>query len=282
MLEDLASNQAEKYATFWREFGRVLKEGIGEDAANRDRIAALLRFSSTRTDGEEQTVSLKDYLSRMQPQQDRIYYVTAETFLAAKNSPHLEVFRKRGVEVLLLSERVDEWLVAHLPEFEGKPLASVARGDLELGKLDSDEERKAHERQTGELSDLVRRLKEALGEGVKDVRVSARLTSSPSCLVADESDMGGNLARILKAAGQKVPEARPILEINPGHALVQRLKDEPAGADSRFGDWAHLLFEQALLAEGGTLEDPAGFVRRLNELMLKMSGAKSRIWTPGS
>ena len=282
MLEDLAQNQQEKYATFWREFGRVMKEGLGEDAANRDRLAALLRFSTTHDDKEAQTVSLKDYLSRMQPEQDRIYYVTAETFLAAKNSPHLEVFRKRGVEVLLLSERVDEWLVAHLPEFEGKPFASVARGDLGLDKLAGDDERKAQEQQAGDLSGLVARLKEALGDRVKDVRVSSRLTQSPSCLVADETDMGGNLARILKAAGQKVPEARPILEINPAHALVLRLKDEATGPESKFPDWAHLLFEQALLAEGGTLEDPAGFVRRLNELMLDMAGAKSKIWTPGS
>ncbi len=281
MLEDLAENQKDKYATFWREFGRVMKEGLGEDQANRTRIASLLRFSSTDNDSEEQSVSLKDYLSRMKPEQEKIYYVTAETFLAAKNSPHLEVFRKRGVEVLLLAERVDEWMVAHLTEFEGKQLASVARGDLGLEKLASEEERKTQEQQAGDLSGLVARLKEALGDSVKEVRVSARLTDSPSCLIADDTDMGGNLARILKAAGQKVPESKPILEINPTHALVLRLKEGPAAGDEKFSDWAHLLFDQALLAEGGALEDPAGFVRRLNGLMLDMSGGGSKIWTPG-
>ena len=255
---------------------------MGEDQANRERIARLLRFASTHTEAageaDAQSVSLADYLSRMKEGQDRIWYVTAETFQAVRNSPHLEVFRKRGIEVLLLSERVDEWLVAHLAEYEGKKLASVARGDLELGKLESEEEKKAHEQRAGELAGLVGRLKTQLGERVKDVRISARLTESPSCLVSDEHDMGGNLARILKSVGQKVPESRPILELNPGHALVRRLDQE----QDRFGDWAEVLFEQALLAEGGTLDDPAGFVRRMNELMLDMAGGKSRIWTPGT
>ena len=282
MLEDLAENQKDKYATFWSEFGRVIKEGLGEDSANRERLAGLVRFASTHADTAEEAVSLKDYVARMKPEQDRIYYVTAETFLAAKNSPHLEVFRKRGVEVLLLSDRVDEWVVAHLTEFEGKKLASVARGDLGLEKLAGEEEKKVQEQQAGDLSPLIARLKAVLGEKVKDVRVSARLTESPSCLIADETDMGGNLARILKAAGQQVPEAAPVLEINPTHALVLRLKEDALGTDPQFGDWAHLLFEQALLAEGGTLEDPAGFVRRLNGLMLHMAGAQSKIWTPGS
>jgi molecular chaperone HtpG len=281
LLEELAEGQVEKYAAFWRQFGSVLKEGIGEDQANRERLAKLLRFVSTHSEaaGESdgQTVSLAEYVARMKPGQDRIWYVTAETFSAAKNSPHLEIFRKRGIEVLLLSERVDEWLVGNLPGFEGKALASVARGDLNLGAVDG-EESKGQEPQAGELAELIKRLKETLGDKVKDVRTTARLTSSPSCLVSDEHDMGGNLARILKAAGQKVPEAKPILEINPGHALVQRLRDEQA----RFGDWAEVLFDQALLAEGGTLEDPATFVRRLNELMLEMAGEKSRIWTPAT
>jgi len=281
LLEELAESEKDKYAKFWSQFGQVLKEGIGEDQANRERIARLLRFTSTQSESagetEGQTVSLADYVSRMKEGQDRIWYVTAETFLAAKNSPHLEVFRKHGIEVLLLSQRVDEWLVAHLTEFEGKHLSSVARGGLDLAKLAGEEEQKKQREQAGELAGLISRLKETLGERVKDVRASSRLTSSPSCLVSDEQDMGGNLARILKAAGQAVPTARPILEINPGHALIQRLKDEQA----RFADWANVLFEQALLAEGGTLEDPAGFVHRLNELMLDMAGAKPRIWTPG-
>ncbi len=277
LLEDLAENQKEKYATFWKEFGRVLKEGVGEDFANRERIAKLLRFSSTHTDSEEQTVSLADYTARMREGQDKIYYVTAETFLAAKNSPHLEIFRKRSIEVLLLSERVDEWLVANLPEHEGKALASVAKGELDLSKLQSDDEKKEEAKQAGEHRALVARLKDALGDRVKEVRVSSRLTSSPSCLVADEHDMGGNLSRILKAVGQKAPQAKPILEINPAHPMVKRLNEEKA----RFADWSNLLFDQALLAEGGQLEDPAGFVRRMNELMLEMAGEGSRIIVPG-
>ena len=277
LLEDLAENNGDKYAVFWKEFGRVLKEGVGEDPPNRERIAKLLRFSSTHTDREEEGVSLADYLARMKEGQDRIYYVTAETFLAAKNSPHLEIFRKRGIEVLLLSERVDEWLVSNLPEHEGKALASVAKGELDLSKLQTEEEKKEEQKQAGEHRALVARLKDALGDRVKDVRVSARLTQSPSCLVADEHDMGGNLARILKAVGQKGPEAKPILEINPAHPMVRRLEDEKA----RFADWSNLLFDQALLAEGGQLDDPAGFVRRMNELMLEMAGEGGRIIVPG-
>jgi len=277
LLEELADKQKDKYAAFWKEFGRVLKEGVGEDPANRDRLAKLLRFASTHSESEEQGVSLADYASRMKPGQDRIYYVTAETFPAAKNSPHLEIFRKRGVEVLLLSERVDEWLVANLPEHEGKALVSVAKGELDLGKIESEEERKEHERHIGEHRVLVAKLKDVLGERVKDVRVTSRLTQSPACLVADENDMGGNLSRILKAVGQKVPQAKPILEINPAHPIVERLKNE----EKRFADWGNLLFDQALLAEGGQLEDPAGFVRRMNELMLEMAGEGGRIIVPG-
>jgi molecular chaperone HtpG len=277
LLEDLAGNQKDKYAGFWKEFGRVLKEGVGEDLANRERIAKLLRFSSTHADSEEQSVSLADYAARMKEGQDRIYYVTAETFLAAKNSPHLEIFRKRSIEVLLLSERVDEWLVANLPEHEGKSLASVAKGALDLSKLQSEDERKEEAKQAGGHRALVAKLKDALGDRVKDVRVSSRLTQSPSCLVADEHDMGGNLSRILKAVGQKGPHAKPILEINPAHPMVQRLNEER----TRFADWGNLLFDQALLAEGGQLEDPAGFVRRMNELMLEMAGEGSRIIVPG-
>jgi molecular chaperone HtpG len=266
LLDDLAARDAEKYARFWKAFGRVLKEGVGEDAANRERVAKLLRFASTRDDNEEQKVSLADYVARMKPGQDRIYYVTAETFPAARNSPHLEIFRSRGIEVLLLSERVDEWLVAHLHEFEGKRLASVARGELDLSKIQGDEA-KEPDWQVGEFAALLRGLKSALGDKVKDVRISTRLTESPSCLVADEHEIGANLARILKAAGQAVPQSKPVLEINPQHAIVKRLQPE----DARFSDWAGLLFDQATLAEGGQLDDPAGFVRRTNELMLALA-----------
>ncbi len=277
LLEDLAENQKEKYATFWKEFGRVLKEGAGEDAGNREGIAKLLRFASTHTDSEEQSVSLADYVARMKEGQDKIWFVTAETFLAAKNSPHLEAFRKRGIEVLILSERVDEWLVAGLTEFEGKPLASVARGALDLGKLQSEEEKKEAQKLAGENKVLVAKLKDALGDKVKEVRVTSRLSESPACLVADEHEVGGNLARILKSIGQKAPLSRPILEINPAHPMVQRLGREEA----HFADWGTLLFEQALLAEGGQLEDPAGFVRRMNALMLDMAGEGPRIVVPG-
>ena len=278
LLEELAENQKEKYESFWREFGRVLKEGVGEDSANRDRIAKLLRFATTHDDSEAQTVSLADYLGRMKEGQEAIYFVTAETFLAAKNSPHLEAFRKRGVEVLLLSDRVDEWMVSNLPEFEGKPLASVAKGLLDLGKLQTEEERKEQAREEGEFKDLVEKMKATLGEKVKEVRVTSRLTDSPACLVADEHDLGGNLARILKAAGQKAPQSAPILEINTMHPMVQRLRPE----ESRFADWTQVLFDQALLAEGGQLEDPAGFVKRINELMLELAGTGPKIWTPGA
>ena len=270
MIEDLAENHKDKFATFWKEFGTVFKEGAGEDQANRERIAKLLRFASTLKDTEEQEVSLADYVSRMKPEQDKIYYVTAESFAVARNSPHLEVFRKKGVEVLLLAERVDEWMMSFLTEFEGKPLQSAAKGALDLGKLEDEAEKQAQEKEAGESKDLVERVKKALGERVKDVRVTLRLTESPACLVADEHDMTANLQRMLKAAGQKVPLSKPILEINPRHPLVLRLRDE--AQDERFNDLAQVLFDQSLLAEGGQLEDPAGFVKRLNQLMLAMGG----------
>jgi molecular chaperone HtpG len=265
LLGDLAQKDKEKFAVFWREFGRVLKEGVGEDQTNRDEIARLLRFSSTLDFAETESVSLADYVGRMKEGQDRIYYVTAESFSAAKGSPHLEIFRKRGVEVLLLADRVDEWLVANLREFEGRPLVSVARGELGLDKIKGEDAVKEHE--VGRYKELLVGLKRALGDKVKDVRVSERLTESPSCLIADEHDIGGNLARILKAAGQKVPASRPILEVNPEHAIVARLQP----GDVRFDAWAGLLFDQALLAEGGQLDDPAGFVRRTNDLMLSLA-----------
>jgi molecular chaperone HtpG len=272
MLEGLADTEEaaekEKFAKFWTEFGRVFKEGIGEDFANKERIAKLLRFASTHNDTPDETVSLADYVSRMKEGQEKIYYVTAETFTAAKNSPHLEIFRKKGIEVLLLSDRVDEWVTGHLTEFEGKQLQSVAKGGLDLGKLEDEAEKKEAEQAADEYKELLEKIKTSLGEKIKEVRVTHRLTDSPSCIVADEHDMGGNLARILKAAGQKAPEMKPILEINPKHPAVQRLKYE----ETRFDDWANLLLEQATLAEGGTLDDPAGFVKRINELMMALSG----------
>jgi molecular chaperone HtpG len=269
VLEDLAENNKEKYATFWKEFGRVFKEGLGEDHANRERIAKLARFASTHNDGDEQNVSLADYIGRMKEGQDKIYYVTAETYAAAKNSPHLEVFRKKGIEVLLLSDRVDEWAATFLTEFEGKSLQSVAKGGLDLGKLEDEAEKKEQEKEAGEYKDFIERVKKTLGEKVKDVRVTQRLTESPVCLVADEHDMGMHLERLLKAAGQNVPGTKPILEVNPHHPLVERLKSE--SDEARFGDWSQVLFDQALLAEGGQLEDPAGFVKRLNQLVLAMT-----------
>ena len=272
MLEELANNdeQAEKdkFATFWKEFGQVLKEGIGEDATNKDRIAKLLRFASTHNDDDAQTVSFADYIGRMKEGQDKIYFATGESFIAAKNSPHLEIFRKKGVEVLLLTDRVDEWMLSFLTEFEGKELASVAKGGLDLGKLEDEAEKKQHEETEVQYKDLVEKMKTALADKAKDVRVTFRLTDSPACLVADENELSGNLMRMLKAAGQSAPDAKPILEINPDHPLVQRLKYE----DAKFSDWSHILFDQAMLAEGGALTDPAAFVKRLNEMLLGMAG----------
>ena len=270
LLDDLAENQKEKYATFLKEFGRVLKEGVGEDFANKDRIAKLLRFATTHTDTDAQEVSLADYVSRMKEGQDTIYYVTAESFAAAKSSPHLEIFRKKGIEVILLHERVDEWLVSHLNEFDGKPLQSVAKGDLDLGKLQDEAEKKELEKEADEFKDLTEKIKEVLGDKVKEVRTTHRLTSSPACLVADAHDLSANLERMLKAAGQNVPHSKPILEINPHHPMLQRIKAEIG--QERFADWSYILFDQALLSEGGQLEDPAGFVHRLNGLMLALAG----------
>jgi len=265
LLEDMAENKPEDYAKFYKEFGRVLKEGPGEDFANKDKIAGLLRFASTKADTEAQDVSFKDYISRMQPEQDVIYYITADSFAAAQHSPHLEIFRKKGIEVLLMSDRVDEWLLGSLTEFDGKKLQSIAKGDLDLGKLESDTEKEIQKKIEEEAKTLVEKIKQTLGEQVKDVRVTHRLTDSPACLVSDENDLSGNLARILKSAGQKAPEAKPILEINPTHKLVKRIEAE--SAEDVFANLAHVLFDQALLAEGGTLEDPASFVKRMNSLI---------------
>ena len=267
LLEDMAANDGEKYAKFWAEFGQVLKEGIAEDHSNRDKIAGLLRFASTEANTKDETVSLATYIGRMKDGQEKVYYVTAESFNAAKNSPHLEIFRKKGIEVLLLTDRIDEWVVTHLTEFDGKPLVSVAKGGLDLGKLADEAEKQEQEREAGEFKELIDKIKQSLGSRVKEVRVTHRLTDSPACLVADEHDVSGNLARILKSVGQSAPGSVPNLEINPKHPVVLRLRYE----ESKFDDWAAVLFDQALLAEGGQLEDPATFVKRVNDLMLAMS-----------
>jgi len=280
LIEDLAENDKEKFTKFWKEFGRVFKEGLGEDWGNKERIAKLCRFSTSHFDSEEQDVFLADYIGRMKEGQDKIYYITADSFAAAKNSPHLEIFRKKGLEVILLFDRVDEWVISNLTEFEGKSLQSVAKGDLDLGKLADEEEKKEQEKDATDFKELTDKIQKILGDAVKEVRVTHRLTDSPACLVSDQFGMSMNLERLLKAAGQKVPGSKPILEINPKHPLVQGLKYE--SDETRFNDWSHLLFDQALLAEGGQLEDPGSFVKRLNGLMLTLAGGGSRIWTPNS
>ena len=268
MLEDLANSEdvakKEQYAEFWKEFGQVLKEGIGEDSTNQERIAKLTRFASTHSDSAEQVVSLVDYVGRMKEGQDKIYYVTGDSYTAAKNSPHLEIFRKKGVEVLLLSDRVDEWMLSFFAEFDGKSLVSVAKGGLDIGALADEAEKKEQKETEEQYKDFIERMKKALDSKVKDVRITFRLTDSPACLVADEHELSGNLLRMLKAAGQQAPDTKPILEINPQHPLVLKLKYE----DKQFDDWAIILFDQALLAEGGQLQDPAAFVKRINQMLL--------------
>jgi molecular chaperone HtpG len=262
LLEDLAQNRKDDYAKFWTQFGQVLKEGIGEDAANRERIAKLLRFASTGKDAPE--VSLADYVSRLKEGQKSIYYVTADSLDAARSSPHLEIFRKKGIEVLLLTDRVDEWMLNFLADFEGKPLASVAKGDLDLGDLADAAEKETREKVAEEFKELVARVKAALGEAVADVRITLRLTDSPACVVVERDEMSQHLQRLLKGAGQKAPTAKPILELNPQHPLVERLKTE---SDDGLKEWSLLLLDQATLAEGGQLEDPAAFVKRMNRML---------------
>jgi len=265
LLEDLAENKKEEYVTFWAEFGQVLKEGTGEDAANLERIAKLLRFASTKDDSDAQTVTLEDYLARMKEGQDTIYFVTADSYTAGRNSPHLEIFRKKGIEVLVLWDRVDEWMLSHLREFNGKKLVSVAKGGLDLEAL-ADEEEKKHQTEVAEqFKPLVERLQEALKDRVKEVRVTLRLVDSPSCVVVGQNDLSPHLQRMLKAAGQEAPSILPVLEINPEHALVKRVQ---SASEDTFNDWASLLFEQALLADGSSLPDPTAFVRRVNQLLL--------------
>ncbi|MGB5613893.1 MAG: molecular chaperone HtpG [Sedimenticolaceae bacterium] len=269
LLEKLAKDDVEKYQSFWNEFGNVLKEGPAEDHGNREKIGGLLRFASTRSEGDAQTVSLDQYIERMAEKQEKIYYITADTLSAARNSPHLEVFKKKDIEVLLLADRVDEWLVSHFTDYKGKHLQSVAKGELDLGELEDKEDKEKVEKATEEHKHLIERVKTALGEAVKEVRVSSRLTESPACLVVDHYDMSQNLARVLKQMGQDAPMPIPIIEINLEHPLVQRMDGE--ADEDKFGELAKLVFDQALLAEGGQLEDPAGFVHRLNRLMLDMS-----------
>lgn len=263
LLEKLSASEAETYQKFWDEFGAVLKEGCIEDMANRDRVAKLLRFATTHSDSEKQTVSLNDYLSRVKEGQDKIYYITASSYNAAKYSPHLEIFKKKGIEVLLLSDRVDEWLVGYLSEFEGKKLQSITKGKLEL---DAVEEKEKSPEKDKTFSSMLKQMQEILGKRVKEVRVTYRLTDSPACVVADENDMGLEMQRILQSAGQAAPPTVPIFEINPDHALIQRVND--IQDDELFKEWTEMLFEQALLAEGGSLDNPATFVRRMNRLLI--------------
>jgi len=269
MLEKLAKDKPEDYATFWKEFGQVLKEGPSEDYANREKIAGLLRFASTKSGSDAQDVGLADYVARMVEGQDKLYYLTGESYAQVKDSPHLEVFRKKGIEVLLLTDRIDEWLMQYLTEFDGKSFVDVARGDLDLGALETEEDKKAQETAAKDKQKLVERLKDTLGEDVSEVRVSHRLTDSPAILAIGEGDMGLQMRQLLEASGQKVPEAKPVFEFNPAHPLIERLDAETD--QDRFGDLSRVLFDQAALAAGDSLKDPAAYVRRLNKLLLDLS-----------
>ena len=266
-LEDMAKKKPEDYTKFWSQFGRVMKEGPAEDFANREKIAALLRFSSTHDATDEQSVSLQAYVERMKPEQEAIYFITADSFMAAKNSPHLEIFKKKNIEVLLLGDRVDEWMVSNLPEFKGKKLQSIAKGDLDLGKLEEDSEKEAKKKIEEEAKTLIEKIKSSLGDRVKDVKVTHRLTDSPSCLVVGEHDISGNLERILKAAGQNTPDVKPTLEINPEHTLIKKL--EKLSGSEEFDEYASVIFDQAILSEGGQLDDPVSFVKKINRLLTK-------------
>ncbi|MGB5830364.1 MAG: molecular chaperone HtpG [Pseudomonas mandelii] len=269
MLEKLAKNEPEQYKGFWKNFGQVMTEGPAEDFANKEKIAGLLRFASTQGEEGEQVVGLAEYLARAKEGQDKIYYLTGETYAQVKNSPHLEVFRKKGIEVLLLTDRIDEWLMSYLSDFDGKSFVDVARGDLDLGNLDSEEDKKAAEEVAKSKKGLVERLKTALGESVAEVRVSHRLTDSPAILAIGEQDLGMQMRQILEASGQKVPDSKPIFEFNPAHPLIEKLDNEQS--DERFGDLSHILFDQAALAAGDSLKDPAAYVRRLNKLLVELS-----------
>lgn len=279
LLEDLANNdqkeKKDKYSSFWNEFGQVLKEGIGEDVTNKERIAKLLRFASTHDNNHIQNTGFADYVNRMKEGQNKIYYITSDNYHSAQNSPHLEIFRKKGVEVLLLIDRIDEWMLSFLQEFNGKELISVAKGNLDLGKLEDTIEKKQHEEIGVQFKELINKVKLTLVDKAQDVRITFRLIESPACLVVDENKLSGNLVRMLKAAGQSAPESKPILEINPHHPLVQRLKNETKD----FDDLSHILFDQALLAEGGVPIDSANFVKRLNKLLLGITENNRKIIT---
>lgn len=268
-LARMASEEADNYKILWQEFGRVLKEGPAEDFANKDKICKLLRFASTHGNGSEQNVSLDDYISRMKPEQDKIYYITGESYAAVKNSPHLELFRKKDIEVLLMYDRVDEWMMSFLNEYADKKFVSIAKGEVDLGKLEDKEEQKKARAASKDYKDMLGKMQDILKDRVKEVRVSTRLTDSPSCLVVEEHDMAVSMQKLLKQAGHAVPDSKPILEVNVEHALVRRLKDE--ASDERFADWTHILFDQAMLSEGGQLEDPVSFVKRINELFALMT-----------
>ncbi|MFC1773926.1 molecular chaperone HtpG [Pseudomonadota bacterium] len=269
LLESMAGSEPEKYAEFWSQYGAVVKEGPAEDYANRERIAKLLRFASTHNNSDVQDVTLEDYIGRMKEGQEKIYYITSDSYTAACNSPHLEVFRKKGIEVLLMHDRVDEWLVSHLTEFDGKSLVSVAKGDLDLGKLQDKDEEEAAKKVEDEHKDFIKRIQDALGDDVSEVRISHRLTDSPSCLVLGAHEMPVHMQQIMKQAGHDLPDSKPALEVNPEHALVKRMEQETD--DGRFGEWSRLLFEQAMLSEGGQLEDPVAFVKRTNSLLIGLS-----------
>ncbi len=268
MLEKMAKNDPEKYQSFWNEFGKVLKEGPGEDFGNKEKVGKLMRFASTHTDSEDQNVSLDDYISRMNEGQEKIYYIAADTHSAAKNSPHLEIFRKKGIEVLLLSDRVDEWLTSHFTEYDGKSLQSVAKGELDLDK-DDEESKKEQEKKAKESEGLIKRMNDSLGDKVEEVRISTRLTSSPACIVLNQQDMAMHMQRLMKEAGHELPGSKPILEINTDHPIVKRLEEEKS--DDKFSDWSDILFDQAILAEGGQLDDPASFVHKLNEMLVTIA-----------
>ena len=266
-LEKMAKNNAEDYATFWKEFGRVLKEGPAEDTSNKEKIAKLFRYASTHNDSDIENVSLDDYISRMKEGQDKLYYITGDTYTAVKNSPHLELFRKKGIEVILMHDRVDEWMMSYLSEYDGKSFVNIAKGELDLGELEDKEEKKKAEKAQKDNKKLLEQMAKSLGDKVKEVRVSTRLTDSPSCLVVEQQDMAVSMQKILKQAGHEVPNIEPILEINIDHPLVKRLSEEQD--DEKFKDWSHLLFDQAMLSEGGQLEDPVAFVTRINQLLLE-------------